>query len=429
VVVVIKTVANYQPRIFVESSDEHNTMALMLAIVPDIVNDNDRKQEYVFIVDRSGSMAGPKVEQLRLAMEHILKTIPKTGIFNIVGFGDNFEPLFKEGSRRSDDKEAMLAAQNYVKAMDADLGGTEILEPLKHVLNQELLSNYARNVFVLTDGEVSNTDDVIEYVRSKRAQGRVFALGIGSHVSSALVKGIARAGRGTAEFVDGDEAAAVESAVERQMTVATTPALDDVRVDWGISSEGEETPYEAPPLLAYQRFVAYYLVPGNVVPKTVRIYSGDNVEYEVNQDSFVVRSEADDLLHKMACKSLIRDLEDGAHDENLSEDEVKGEIVLLGEKYQIASSETSFVAVDDGNWTEANGPQVDKFDFSSSPLNDDDVNYDTSLSGSWVGFFEECEISIFPTVSMLTCLFDVAREVLLAMIQEVYEMFFSGSFF
>ena len=84
---------------------------------------------------------------------------------------------------------------------------------------------------------------------------------------------------------------------------------------------------------------------------TVRLYSRDNIKYKVFQDSFVVWFGEDDILHKIASKSLIQDLEDGAHNSDLSDEEVKDEIIRLGVEYQIASSETSFVAVDNGNWT------------------------------------------------------------------------------
>ena len=56
----------------------------------------------------------------------------------------------------------------------------------------------------------------------------MFALGIGAHVSSALVKGIARAGRGTAKFADGDQENNVKEAVERQLLVALNPGFDKV---------------------------------------------------------------------------------------------------------------------------------------------------------------------------------------------------------
>ena len=51
-------------------------------------------------------------------------------------------------------------------------------------------------MFLLTDGEVSNTEAVISAVRSQhsRTGARVFTFGVGTDVSHALVQGVATAG-------------------------------------------------------------------------------------------------------------------------------------------------------------------------------------------------------------------------------------------
>ncbi len=42
-----------------------------------------------------------------------------------------------------------------VLALEADLGGTELLQPLQHILSLELIAGFRRQIFVLTDGGVS----------------------------------------------------------------------------------------------------------------------------------------------------------------------------------------------------------------------------------------------------------------------------------
>lgn len=45
------------------------------------------------------------------------------------------------------------------------MGGTEILEPLEKILNKPLVNNYyPRSIFILTDGDVSNTKHLLERV-------------------------------------------------------------------------------------------------------------------------------------------------------------------------------------------------------------------------------------------------------------------------
>ena len=41
--------------------------------------------------------------------------------------------------------------------MEANLGGTEILNPLRNLLEQKPKENYPRQIFLLTDGSVTDT--------------------------------------------------------------------------------------------------------------------------------------------------------------------------------------------------------------------------------------------------------------------------------
>ena len=74
--------------------------------------------------------------------------------------------------------------------MQADLGGTEILPPLRAVLRASPVPAHARQVFVLTDGEVWNVDEIVQEVQLHQHHSRVFALGLGSGASHEVVNGI-----------------------------------------------------------------------------------------------------------------------------------------------------------------------------------------------------------------------------------------------
>lgn len=93
-------------------------------------------------------------------------------------------------------------ATAHAQSITANLGGTDVLTPLKGILNEPLDVNYPRQVFLLTDGAVMDPEGTVQYVKENLgASTRIFTLGIGQGVSADLVKGVAQMGRGTAEFV------------------------------------------------------------------------------------------------------------------------------------------------------------------------------------------------------------------------------------
>lgn len=62
-------------------------------------------------------------------------------------------------------QEALTLACEYVRKVRADMGGTNILDPLSWILRQPMIRGHPRLLFLLTDGATSNTGKVIELVR------------------------------------------------------------------------------------------------------------------------------------------------------------------------------------------------------------------------------------------------------------------------
>ena len=51
------------------------------------------KHFFVFIVDRSGSMEGSKMETTKEALVLFLKSLPSDSMFEVISFGDSFNLL------------------------------------------------------------------------------------------------------------------------------------------------------------------------------------------------------------------------------------------------------------------------------------------------------------------------------------------------
>ncbi|KAK3729137.1 hypothetical protein QZH41_005821 [Actinostola sp. cb2023] len=127
--------------------------------------------EFIFVVDRSGSMGiESRIKNARETLLLFLKSLPEGCYFNVIGFGSSFEKLFPKSE--SYDDSSLNRACSHGESMEADLGGTEILAPLQDVFSQPLIKGYPRQVFLLTDGGVRNTQQVIELVRTNATRAR-----------------------------------------------------------------------------------------------------------------------------------------------------------------------------------------------------------------------------------------------------------------
>ncbi|CBY10767.1 unnamed protein product [Oikopleura dioica] len=104
-----------------------------------------------------------------------------------------------------EDDEQEESIKNLIANFSASLGGTDIREPLADILQLRQEPGVYRNIVVLTDGAVSNTEEVHELVKNEaiRQEGylRFFALGIGNSASRSLCDGIAKHGRGSSVYV------------------------------------------------------------------------------------------------------------------------------------------------------------------------------------------------------------------------------------
>jgi len=99
--------------------------------------------------------------------------------------------------------------------MKANMAGTKIMDALKSAFEILSTSDREGRVFLLTDGEVSESVDAV--VKSRKANWRVHSFGMGSEFDENLVKSIAKYGRGfcseVKELADGQLSKAVVRAL------------------------------------------------------------------------------------------------------------------------------------------------------------------------------------------------------------------------
>ncbi|CAF2600098.1 unnamed protein product [Rotaria sp. Silwood2] len=170
-------------RFAIEKYNDTSKYALLLAFTPrlsDFIKISNGKDElnteFIFIVDCSGSMTEDNgIGLAKEAMLLFIRSLPVGAHFNIIRFGSNFDILFKNETLTTVyDETTAKIAENLTRSMEANFGGTELLEPLKHLKDHPPIKGRSRQLFLLTDGEISNTNEVnMSYEIFKRRSMRM----------------------------------------------------------------------------------------------------------------------------------------------------------------------------------------------------------------------------------------------------------------
>lgn len=324
--------------------------AVALSMVPKIQADVDILSEIIFLMDCSGSMAGGRMRRAKSALALFLRALPASCRFNIFAFGDRYEKMFEFPLQYNE--QSLDRALRWVDERDAKLGGTNLLAPFEELLATPISAGWTtRQVFLLTDGDVKNKADVLSHIRGNIGDStRIFAFGIGNEVSQALMKGIARYGRGKAEFVE--STTPLEAPVMRQVTRALQPALENFEIEWGaLRPAPTALSPNVPPVFDGERFDYFAFIEAPVDPISGAVIQNlHEIKIKAScsqQQNFefpcVIDLNASDM--EMAVQRLAAHAEIDAMEKSANREGYKQSIITLATRYHLASKYTSFVAV------------------------------------------------------------------------------------
>uniref|UniRef100_L7N2L0 von Willebrand factor A domain containing 5A, gene 2 n=1 Tax=Xenopus tropicalis TaxID=8364 RepID=L7N2L0_XENTR len=346
---------------------------VMLNFYPNIPETKEKANsgEFIFLMDRSGSMmdnmsseqnAPRRIDSAKETLILLLKSLPLGCYFNIFSFGSEFSSIFSESTAYT--QESMAEAVKLVNQMDADMGGTEILEPLKRIYKTAGRPAHPRQLFVFTDGEVGNTKFVIDEVRRNAHNHRCFTFGIGDGASTALIKGLARAASGTFEFITGKER--MQPKVLQTLKCSLQPMVKDITLTWILPPGVEAKLLSGTPTAIFQgqKSIVYAQLKGKVEQGTegqVSLAYSFKDEMVANVLRFTLKLTQSErpTMHRLAAKVVISNLIGGENLEEKSE-EVQKQIVETSVQSGVISPLTAYVAVNKETKNPVKGPPVQR---------------------------------------------------------------------
>ena len=340
-VLLIETAELHQPCARV-AREEDGTHVCQVTFHPQL-EARDAGSEVLFLLDCSGSMIGDSIDQARRALALSIRALEEGDTFNVVRFGSRFESLWRRP--KAFDERRLEAATEYIEKAEADLGGTEILGPLRKLLELRRDPERRRQILLLTDGEVGNEKEIVKLAEQHADRARIFTFGIGAGSSEYLVRELARVSRGASEFIFPGER--IEPKVLRMFGRVRSPALDDVRLDWG-GLEVEQAPARVPPIFAGDSLTAFGRVRGGTGNAVTLSAGGSSWQLDVDLEA----AEEGGAVPALWAREMLRDLERGVtrgsrQQRRAAEERRHRRMVELGRRYGLTSSATSYVAIEE----------------------------------------------------------------------------------
>ncbi len=336
---------------------EDNGFFMLLAAPSVDVQADAVPKNVVFVLDRSGSMSGDKIQQARDALTFCVNQLNDEDTFEIVTFSDNIRSFGDE--LQGADSDTIRNARSFIKKMEA-AGSTDIDSAMELAMERRRQDrpNY---VVMLTDGlptaGVTDLGKILENVEDNReemddASTRVFVFGVGYDVDTHFLDKMSVNNGGVATYVRPEES--IEAKVASFYGKISRPMLTDISVDFGSIRTYDMLPKELPDLFYGSQIVALGRYEDRTTGECEVTLSGqtpDGSESFTIDAEFPRRSTSRDYIPPLWAARKVGWLLDEIrlHGEK---EELVDEIVRLGTEYGILTEYTSFLATEGGEITE-----------------------------------------------------------------------------
>lgn len=299
--------------------------------------------DWVFVLDRSGSMGGLKIDMLTDGVSRVIDKMSPVDRFRVVTFNDQAVDL-TNGFVVATPEEVQKAIA-LVKGITADKG-TALHAGIEMGL-RKMDSERTTAVVLVTDG-VANIGPQAhgDFVKLIKAQDiRFFTFVMGNSANRPLLERIAGASGGFA--LDVSMSDDIYGRILQAKSKVLYEALHDVRVSFSGTNITNLTPSHRKTLYQGQQLILFghYSKPGPVAINVEAKISGQSHEWTtraVLPDKDTDNPEIERLWALSAVQDKMNQI-----DLNGESEKLRQEIVEIGERYSIVTDYTSMVVLDE----------------------------------------------------------------------------------
>jgi Ca-activated chloride channel homolog len=304
-------------------------------------------RDIVFVLDRSGSMAGWKIVAARRALGGMVESLTEHDRFTVYAFDNSLTqpPEFPGlGLQPATARHRFLAAEFL--AGIGPRGGTEMAQPLALAVHQLAHGKRAaeRILVLVTDGQVGNEDQILRRLAGEIGGVRVLALGIDRAVNAGFLRRLADLGGGTCELVESEKR--LEEVLGQIHRHLGAPVLTGLRLQpVGFEIEEESlVPARLPDLFAGAPLTILGRYRGGAAG-SLRL-SAATPGGERWSRTVVARVDGNPALPAVWARGRLRDLEDRFVTGRADPRALEKQILDVSLRFGVLCRFTSFVAVD-----------------------------------------------------------------------------------
>lgn len=332
--------------------------AMLSLIPPASAGVASAPRDVIFVLDRSGSMAGSKMVSAARSCAILMSTLGPKDRFAINAFDNECQWYMDSPTQHlvSVGKffEANLAAVekgvDFLKAVTAR-GGTELGRAL--VQSLDLIQSSKKKgrvpvIVVLTDGQIGNESQLFNLVQKGISDTRIFTVGIDTGINYPFLNRLAALGSGTATFVTpGGELENALIQVGREIGAPLVTDLEIESLTGGVTIDAL-APARLPDLFTGRAsdclFRLNCKIPLGAVPKfRIRGKLANGRKYTEDISAQLVNAES---ISRLWARGFIKELEDDYRVNPAGQHDTKQKIIDLSLKFSVLTKFTAFVAVD-----------------------------------------------------------------------------------
>jgi Ca-activated chloride channel family protein len=308
-------------------------------------------RDMILVLDTSGSMRGPKMDQARRALKYCLDNLDERDRFAVIHFATSvhkFRDYVVESKRDNIDE-----AKRWVDGMEAN-GGTAIDDALSAALDMRASeTGRTATIVFFTDGEptvgVTNVEQILRNVSARNsASTRIFTFGVGDDVNATFLDRLADQTRAVSTYVRPAED--IEAKVSGLYSKISHPVLANLKLS---TSENVRLDDIYPPQLPDLYHGGQLTVLGRYSGQghaaiTLSGTVGQDRRTFVYEVPFPERTDSErNFVEQLWARRKVGYLLDQIR-ANGEKRELVDETIALAKRYGIATPYTSYLVVPDG---------------------------------------------------------------------------------